>query len=646
MRALAAALLLLASATTPLAEADLVDDLIFFDPLLGDPIDMGPVNRATVRGFEILYATPGSGDVSEIAGHLLLRIRLNNNPLADSLGIENPNDLVISFLADTESGRTPRTPQPLVVQDDCRRHNWFNLVNQAAGGESPLESLWQSLKGLCGGFPIAMDRQTLGHALKSYTVEQDRTLLRYRLDLSPDAQGALLDRLAQARTNESPAYYFFSQNCGSYLVKVVGEGIGNKDIAHFEPLVAPPHALLGNMVRKGLATRVTPAFYSYRQQAFIAQRLLQREYAQLRAQAPAEAWPPPAAFADRHEGTRAQAIEEAGALATAAPELRPGLYRLAAWVQEADMAFSDKELVCENYTSSAAAAARTLQAQLLGATGPEQPTPIDTGAAIRNHYAPEEATAATIGSLHTGLYTLSAGIGYYASNASRDAPACVLSGAVLRQELGDPSRLAMQRAGALELGGAKVVFDEDALREWQLTVLRLRKFRETLERVPSCLASTRGFGMGLSVLELRQTENNDRPYGTIAGAAILGNLASSAHHEDFLALSAGLDIAMSGDANDPALRAETPVGLESLVTLDGSMAFQWRNAATCRFAPESNSSPDVDARTSLAHRLGELVGRELWGGLAFEYHLQGEDADSRHAEATTLVQAFVTLSRW
>lgn len=646
MRALAAALLLLVSATTLTAEPDLVEDLIFFDPLLGDPIDMGPVNRATVRGFEILYATPGSGDVSEIAGHLLLRIRLNNNPLADSLGIENPHDLVISFLADTESGRAPRAPQPLVVQEDCRRHNWFNLVNQAAGGESPMESLWQSLKGLCGGFPIVMDRQTLGHALKSYTVEQDRTLLRYRLNLSPDAQGGLLDHLSQARTNESPAYFFFSENCGSYLVKVVGQGIGDPDIANFEPLVAPPHALLGNMVRKGLATRITPAFYSYRQQGFIAQRLLQHEYAQLMAQAPTQPWPPPAAFADRRETTRARAIEEAGALAAASPELRPGLYRLAAWVQEADMAFSDKELVCENYTSAAAAAARTLQAQWLAAAGPTNPAPLDTGAAIRNHHAPAEAAAAAIGSPHTGLYTLSAGLGYYASNASRDAPACVLSGAVLRQELGDPSRLAMQRAGSLELGGAEVVFDEDALREWQLTVLRLRKFRETLERVPSCLASTRGFGMGLSVLELRQTENNDRPYGTIAGAAILGNLASSAHHEDFLAISAGLDIAMSDDANDPVLRAETPVGVESLVTLGAAMAFQWRNAATCRFAPESGSRPGVDAVTSLAHRLGEIAGRELWGGLAVEHHLQDEDADSRRAEATTLVQAFVTVNRW
>jgi hypothetical protein len=196
----------------------------------------------------------------------------------------------------------------------------------------------------------------------------------------------------------------------------------------------------------------------------------------------------------------------------------------------------------------------------------------------------------------------------------------------------------MQRAGSLELGGAEVVFDEDALREWQLTVLRLRKFRETLERVPSCLASTRGLGMGLSVLELRQTENNDRPYGTIAGAAILGNLASSAHHEDFLAISAGLDISMSDDADDPALHLETPVGVESLVTLGRTMALQWRNEATGHFSPNSGSRPDVDGRTSLTHRLGEFAGREFRAGLAFAYHHRDED--------TTLVQAFATVNRW
>ena len=88
-----------------------LDDLVFFDVRNGKPVAMGAVTPETVSGFELLYATPGTGDISEIAGHLLLRVKLRNNPRAEAQGIENPHDLVISFLADTEAGKPVRPAQ-------------------------------------------------------------------------------------------------------------------------------------------------------------------------------------------------------------------------------------------------------------------------------------------------------------------------------------------------------------------------------------------------------------------------------------------------------------------------------------------------------------------------------------------------------
>ncbi|MEM7392362.1 MAG: hypothetical protein AAF492_08425, partial [Verrucomicrobiota bacterium] len=126
----------------------MLDDLEFLDVKTGRPIAMGPIEPESVRGFEVMYATPGAGDISEIAGHLLLRVKLNNNPEADAMGIENPHDLVISCLADTRAGRDPETNRTVVVQKECRRSNWFNLVENNPGGESALASVWQSLRGL------------------------------------------------------------------------------------------------------------------------------------------------------------------------------------------------------------------------------------------------------------------------------------------------------------------------------------------------------------------------------------------------------------------------------------------------------------------------------------------------------------------
>lgn len=644
--ALSLLLLLLAAAAPAGANEGLLDDIVFFDTLLGEEIPMGPVDTDTVRGFEILYATPGAGDVSEIAGHLLLRVMLNNNPRAEARGLENPNDLVISFLADTESGRPARPRRPAVVQEDCRRINWLNLVNENPGDESPLASIWQSLKGLSGGFRIIMDRQTLGHALKSYTVTQDRALLRYRLNLTPEQKASLLARLREVRLTYTPPYYFFSQNCGSVLIEVIGQGIGDPDIARFHPLVAPPHSLLGNLVRRGLATRVTPAFYSYRQQGFIAERLLRRHYATLVRQLPALAWPPAGDLTDRREEVRAQAITDAGALGEAHPELRPGLYRLAALAQEADMATSHKDRVCENYTSAAAAAARALQARLLAGSNAVETLAVDTGLLIRGAQAAEEAAGAADGALHTGLYTLSAGVGRYRSARTADGPVVIAGGALLRQDMGDPSRLAMQRAGSVELGGGAVVLGDDRLKEWQLTGLRLRKFRETLETVPSCLVSTRGLGLGLSVLELRQADGAAHPRGTVAGAAVLGNLVSSARHKDFLYVSAGADLAMDYDTDEPRLHPEAPLGLESLCTWGRDMACQWRNSATWSFSPDSGPRPDFRGTTMLLSHVGELGGSGVWLGVAADYRREYEGKGHPHAEETLLTSAFVTIARW
>ena len=267
-----------------------LEDLSFISPVTGERLDIGPVNADSVSGFELLYATPGSSDAAEIAGHLLLRIKLNNNPEAARLGYENPKDLVISFLADTQpmqTGSVAAKPLPAMCETGL-----FNTHDTQAAGLTPmLRSVWQALKGLSGGFLTLMDRQTLGQTIKHYTLDEDRNLLRFALKLDRRQKEQLLDFLFQAKKNYKSEYYFFSNNCASVLVKIIARGIGDEDIAQFNPWVSPPNALVALFLRHGLAQPVYPSFYSFRQQGQIAQDAARRYYQQLLQRYPDRAWP-------------------------------------------------------------------------------------------------------------------------------------------------------------------------------------------------------------------------------------------------------------------------------------------------------------------------------------------------------------------
>jgi len=174
---------------TPI-DSGFLNDLEFIDPLSGGVIDFGPINAQSVTGFELLYAMPGTSDISEIAGHLLLRIKINNNPLAQELGIENPKDLVISFLANTKK----KKHKPLKIRKKCTK-SWFELLDTNNEDFDFFDSIAQPLKGLSGYFLTTMDIQTLGQTIKHYTIEENRTLLRFKLNLSHQQKKDLLEHL-------------------------------------------------------------------------------------------------------------------------------------------------------------------------------------------------------------------------------------------------------------------------------------------------------------------------------------------------------------------------------------------------------------------------------------------------------------------
>ncbi|NQU39156.1 MAG: DUF4105 domain-containing protein [Lentisphaerae bacterium] len=631
MRDYLAALLILCAA--PTFGADLLDDLVFYDVNLQNKIEMGPITSETVQGFEILYASPGAGDVSEVAGHLLLRVKLRNNPQAAALGIENPNDLVISMLADTEAGRPVRPPRPVVVQLECKKNNWFNIVAAKGEDESALASIWQSLRGLSGGFFMTMDRQTLGHAIKSYTIEQDRDLLRYRLNLTPEQESGLLKRLYKVKTEAKPRYYFFSQNCGSVLIRIIAEGIDDDRNASFSPLVAPPHTLLGNLIRSGVASRITPAFYSYRKEGFIARELFSDLFRSLQAQHQDLPWPTLRKLNHPNDSVRAPAMAQFIDVLCARPQLDASIYALASIAQEKEMIYAHKDLVCEQYTSASTAEARKLQA-LIYDTSLSRDAVIDTGKLLDDVFAPTEALHATQGTAHTKLYRFALGVGHVHRKHLPCETVMTFDGSLLKQDMGSSSRVAMQRSSAVTLGGVSATVNDGGVLDWHVSVLKLRKFRDTLNSVPSAMGSTRGLGLGLTILDIHHYDRGEETLSTLAGVECLANIISSANYNDFLLLAVGAEV-----THDDGYGLGIPVGFEHLWSFDDAMHWQWRNRATYDWV----SRDRLSVNSSLVIRLGEVFRSDVLLGLSADYARANLNQE---ADETVVLKAHLEINRW
>lgn len=630
-------------------EACFLDDLVFFDPNNGKIIEIGPVNMDTVKGFEILYATPGIGDVAEIAGHLLLRIKLDNNERAKRLGIENPHDLVISFLADTGEADGPLQADSaggeMDIAVECKK-NWFNLVNSNPGGDA-IESVIQSLKGLSGGFLTVMDRQTLAQTLKSYTIEQDRNLLRYALNLSKEQKACLLNRLFIAKKNYKSGYYFFSKNCASVLMKVIAQGIGNDAVAHFDPLVSPPNTLIGLLLQNGIATPIYPSFYSYRKKGFIAQDILEEKYQFLTECFPHANWPDRSRLFCKNDNTRADAVAEISQIAAQQSATWPDAYFLAALIQEAEMAFSHKDLVCRRYTTPATAEARRLQRLILSESrsGMEE-FQIPMAKQIEAVYSPIETYEAKSGYPHTGHDAFALGSGCYSSDTSRCAAVMTLDAALHHQDMGDLSSIAMQRSGYVDLGKVTAAVaaqgaEAGELKTWRVTALSLRKFKDRLNRVPSFFSPAGTFGLGLTLIDLSFDNDLEKIYGTLAGGEVLFNIFSSEENNRFLYLSGGACLLSSHQEENNALGVGLPLRAESLWTFDRHRKWQWRGAVEYEFSTRKDISDIFKAQTSITFRPDILQKSELLLRLAvnFRHHLPNSIEPEAHTTCMGQIQA-------
>lgn len=602
-----------------------LDDLVFVDPITRLPLDLGPIDEDAVEGFELLYATPGVQDAAEIAGHLVLRIKLRNNQRAEDLGLENPHDLVVSFLADTDvksakpastSPDGPRATRPDPPKT-CEE-SWLGLAAPKSDEVDAVASVMQALKGLSGGFLTTFDRQTLQQTVRTYTVDQDRNLLRYRLNVTSEQKSRLIERLYLAKKNYKTKYYFFDRNCASVLVQVIGEGLGVSDVADFDPMVVPPNALVALLVRKGLASPVYPSFYGYRKRAHVAQELLREQVA--------EHFPSiePADLTAKDMGRRVGAYEALDTIADGDAEASGRVYRLAALAQEAEMAFVDKSAPCEHYASRPVEVLRTLQQKILSRQANVQADhAIDVNRAVYDRYAVRDQLDGQLGSDHTNLSAVSVAAVQMTDERDHSTDSRVQLGlAMHRQDLGSIANQSMQRATSVILGEALVDLagegDGLSIDSWRLTGMKIRKLKERLDSVPSYFAPEGSLGLGLTVLDWRGRSRFGLTQSDLVGGELIANLVSSRLYEDYLILSVGGKITSTWDRARPTEGAfgvtsvGLPVYLEGLTTFGSRRSWQLRGRGEMRYTVLAGSvANSFAAEASLVHRLTEVHGSEL-----------------------------------
>lgn len=548
-----------AAVNCPQPGRDFLADMTFTDPILGGAIPMGLVDADHVAGFEVLYATPGSDDIAEVAGHLLLRVKLRNNKRAAELGIENPHDLVISFLADT-AAKSEATPSTAI----CKDHRAQRLPEAPF---DPVAETLQAFHGLTGGLQTVFHRASLMATLYNYTIFQDRNLLRYELVLTEAEKVSLLQRLYEAKTNFKTRYFFFDSNCASVLVKIIGEGINRPRIAEFATPVIPPNSLIALLVREGVAKPVLPAFYSYRRQGLAASELLAKHIKSLT----------PALLTEKQAGDlihgtvkeRAKVLATLGRDLPAERQSQAALYKLAAISQYAEMKEYAADAECIQITNDAITAARDLQRQILVASVTAgkllAATPVKPALGdILN----QSQQANDRGGHNTRL--MWAGLGV--SKNLRRGTAGILHLGLFRQELGSSSRFAMQRTAHVRLGElTAIASDNRGLDLLRIQGLRLIKIRENLSRVPNILEEPSRIGLSLQLLDYYEDYRRDYSRLTYGSIGMVFNILSSPYYDDFLLVGMGLSLYKEWSQTRQDLKKgfqlASPLFAEGLITL-------------------------------------------------------------------------------
>lgn len=525
----------------PDLNSDFAHNVRFKDIHTGEIIHLGPINDKTVEGFELFYATPGDKEISEIAGHLLLRMKLNNNPYAKSAGIENPYDLTIAILADTSLPQQKSKPEkerllPVVCETPQDHEN---------DTEIGLDTIIQALKGLTGGLRTIFQIDTLQYSIYHYTQMSNRSLIRYKLNLTESQKKALIRKLYYSQKNYKTPYYFFHKNCGSILIRLIGEALNEQDLMKYNVLASPPNSLLAILKEKKLITPVFPKFHSFTSEAQIAQDLIKQELVLLKTAYPYIKWPESTLFFEDDETIRTAAYKQLTSITNQHPESMQGIITILKLSQKAELIFTWKEDECLEFSTPVKKQTRQELRYLM--SNPTSATPIDLERWIQNTETLEEQKDNQLGSNHTRLMSFKTGVGVHHYGPSDDRSYFLIGGSIYRQDAGDLSNLTMQFGTNVKLGTLNLEYsiedDQYILGRFDLIGLEIDKIKERRHHIPDIVDADRKLGMGFTLLDMKKRSYPfDLSSTILVEGRIFTNIVSSRNNMNHISIATGFGI--------------------------------------------------------------------------------------------------------
>ncbi|TNE48704.1 MAG: DUF4105 domain-containing protein [Deltaproteobacteria bacterium] len=553
------------------------------------------VNPSKVHSLELLYVSPSAHHFSSISGHMLLRIKMKTS----LKHLEDPNDLVIGFVANTNKKRGVRL----------------------------------ALGGLTGQFLSVFEIRRLGAVISLYTHKENRDVWRFKIRLTRGEIRAVLRWFYRIKQSYQFHYYFLSKNCASVLVeqlrnalsvfrgRFVEESSFGKIASNF---VVSPHILISKLVTQKHIEEVSPSFYSIVRRSQIATRYAQQAYARMKAVARRHALvklPGWKALNHANDAIRLRAYKRFRSLLRQAKyrPLYPSVYRLAAFLSDVEL---HRFFESKAKYSSALQELRELVFQSSYRTTNKKRVRRKTISLSMEHQSMELAYR-TKGSTYLGLSPITVSSGVVLPGWGEPTAGLLIHAAFYEQHLGDPSRFRLTAGTAITILSNSLLLNLNKINvtQWNNKFFQLKLFKSKRsisgERVRSVFRGLEGVGLGLSLVHLSGSRWFDETVrAKWGGAKALANLVSSDGHRSYLYFGLGLDVLTEWNLTDMSL-SRTMLGLP--VTLVGRIVFDEHYRTLLKgsvtYTPAFNTlgffEQQIQGRLRFSQLLGAIEGSEI-----------------------------------
>ena len=384
------------------------------------------------------------------------------------------------------------------------------------------------------------------------------------------------------------------------MVKIIAQGINNKEIANFSPITSPPNTLVNLFSRINLAKAVYPSFYSYYTKAYIAQDLFITHYKNIKKRYPDLLFPSIKNIFHSKENKRLATLKELISFSKQNPLLDQSIFALFTTLQDAQMAFEYKDLYCIEYTSVFLNTIREYQKKLFKNIDHNDIDTFKHDSFI--DYAKKEQTIYNQGLHSTQLLNYNLGISNYQKQNLFH-----FSGSIVKQTMGSLSNLSMQRGSAVDMAYVNLNIDHNnKLKIWELSLLKLQKFKERLHFVPSYFSQNKDIGLGLSVLNYEGNEDKKILTGTLVGGEILFNIVSSRNYNQYSFASIGVDYKQQKNDKNNRFGFMSPISLQNMFSFYKKSKIQWENKISYYHPLDANLKKQTFLSTNIRYTLGKF----------------------------------------